>query len=58
MLISLTHFENCTCVTSENNLCAVTCFYVDDMLIFGSNIHVVNNVKKILYDNFSMKDLE
>ena len=27
------------------------------MLIFGSNIHVVNNVKSLLCANFDMKDL-
>ncbi|TYK04613.1 hypothetical protein E5676_scaffold351G00170 [Cucumis melo var. makuwa] len=29
----------------------------DDMLIFGSNLHVTNNVKSMLYTNFDMKDL-
>ena len=30
---------------------------MDDLLIFGSNIHVVNNVKSLLCANFDMKDL-
>ncbi|KAA0050357.1 retrotransposon protein, putative, Ty1-copia subclass [Cucumis melo var. makuwa] len=30
----------------------------DDMLIFGSNLHVINDVKSMLSANFDMKDLE
>ena len=30
---------------------------MDDLLIFGSNIHVVNNVKSMLCANFDIKDL-
>ncbi|KAM1806975.1 hypothetical protein ACFX11_030046 [Malus domestica] len=33
------------------------CLYVDDMLIFGSNVHLVNEVKTLLSNNFDMKDL-
>ena len=31
--------------------------YVDDLLIFGSNTHVVDSVKNLLNTNFNMKDL-
>ena len=31
--------------------------YVDDMLIFESNLHVINDVKSMLSENFDMKDL-
>lgn len=30
---------------------------MDDLLIFGSNIHAVNHIKSILCANFDMKDL-
>ena len=36
---------------------SIICMYVDDLLIFGSNIHVVNDVKTFLSANFDMKDL-
>ncbi|CAL2270360.1 unnamed protein product [Prunus armeniaca] len=42
----------------ENNVCIVICLYVDDLLIFGSNIHAVNSVKSLLCANFDMKDLD
>jgi len=32
-------------------------FYVDDILIFGSNMHFINYVKSFLSSNFDMKDL-
>jgi len=41
----------------NNNICTIICLYVDDLLIFGSNIHVVNAVKSLLSNNFDMKDL-
>jgi hypothetical protein len=33
------------------------CLYVDDILIFGSNLNVIEEVKNILSSNFEMKDL-
>ena len=33
------------------------CLSVDDILIFGSNIHVINDIKIFLSSNFDMKDL-
>jgi len=33
------------------------CLYVDDILIFGSNLNVIEEVKKLLSSNFDMKDL-
>ena len=33
------------------------CLYVDDILIFGSNINVTEKVKNLLSSNFEMKDL-
>ena len=40
---------------SENDIYTIICLYVDDMIIFVSNIHV--NVKILLCANFDMKDL-
>ena len=33
------------------------CVYVDDILIFGTNIEIVTEVKKYLSKKFDMKDL-
>jgi hypothetical protein len=33
------------------------CLYVDDILIFGSNLNVIEKVKNLLSSNFEMKDL-
>jgi hypothetical protein len=33
------------------------CLYVDDILIFGTSIDVINDVKSFLSQNFDMKDL-
>jgi hypothetical protein len=36
----------------------VLCLYVDDILIFGTNISVINDVKSFLSQHFDMKDLK
>ena len=33
------------------------CLYVDDILIFGSSLKVIEEVKEFLSNNFEMKDL-
>ena len=35
----------------------ILCLYVDDILIFGINIDVINEVKFFLSKSFDMKDL-
>ena len=35
----------------------ILCLYVDDILIFGNNINVIEEVKDFLSSNFKMKDL-
>ena len=49
--------DNCIYYKSENNICPIICLYVDDLLIFVSNIHAMNNVKSISYANYDIKDL-
>ncbi|KAK2429298.1 putative mitochondrial protein [Trifolium repens] len=49
--------DKCIYYKYENNICTIICLYVDDLLIFGSNIHAVNAVKSLLCNNFDMKDL-
>ncbi|KAL4037947.1 hypothetical protein IC575_001550 [Cucumis melo] len=49
--------DKCIYYKIEGRLCIIICLYVDDMLIFGSNLHVINDVKSMLSVNFDMKDL-
>jgi hypothetical protein len=35
----------------------ILCLYVDDILIFGSNMDIINEVKSFLPKSFDMKDL-
>ena len=41
----------------DDNRCVILCLYLDDILIFGSNMHFINDVKFFLSRNFDMKDL-
>jgi hypothetical protein len=41
-----------------NNICTIICLYVDDLLTFCSNIHVVNYVKSLFINNIDKKDLD
>ena len=45
--------DKCIYSKSWNDLHVIISLYVDDMLIFGSNMHVINETKKY----FDMKDL-
>ncbi|KAL4018655.1 hypothetical protein IC575_022262 [Cucumis melo] len=49
--------DKCIYYKTEGRLCIIICLYVDDMLIFGSNLHVINDAKSMLNANFDMKDL-
>jgi len=35
----------------------IICLYVDDMLIFGTSLNIVQSTKSFLSTNFDMKDL-
>ena len=41
-----------------DNGCILLCLYLDDILIFGSNIYFINDVKSLLSRDFDMKDLD
>ena len=49
--------DKCIYYKTKDRLCAIICLYVDDMLIFGSNLHVINDVNSTLSANFDIKDL-
>ena len=37
--------------------CVIICLYVDDMLIFGPNVNVINETKNFLSSKLERKDL-
>lgn len=49
--------EKCLYTKYVDDSCIILCLYVDDMSIFGSNIHVVENTKRFLSSQFDMKDI-
>ena len=54
---SINDADKCILNKVENNSCIIICLYVDDMLIFGTTIQVVINIKSFLRLKFDMKDL-
>ena len=54
---SINYVDKCIYNKVENNSCIIICLYVDDMLIFGTNLQVVINTKSFLRLKFDMKDL-
>ena len=49
--------DHCCYVKSFDNSYLILLLYVDDMLIAGSSIEEINNLKKQLSKQFAMKDL-
>ena len=49
--------DKCVYIKLIDDVCIILCLYVDDILIFGSNIHVITNTKIFLSSNFDTKDL-
>ena len=49
--------DKCIYYKYDKNIFIIICLYVDDLLIFGSNIPAINSVKSLLGNNFNMKDL-
>ncbi|RVW54338.1 Retrovirus-related Pol polyprotein from transposon TNT 1-94 [Vitis vinifera] len=49
--------DKCIYNKYEDNTCVVICFYVDDMLIFGTSLKAMRKTKKFLGSKFDMKDL-
>ncbi|KAM7466339.1 hypothetical protein LguiB_013901 [Lonicera macranthoides] len=41
----------------DTNTYVIICLYVDDMLIMGTSLYVVNETKKFLTSNFDMKNM-
>ena len=41
----------------KGDMCIVLCLFVDDILLFGSDIRIVNETKLFLGSKFEMKDM-
>ena len=54
---SINDVDKCIYNKYEDNTCVVIYLYVDDMLIFGTSLEVVCEIKKFLGSKFDMKDL-
>jgi hypothetical protein len=49
--------DKCIYSKFNNNEGVIISLYVDDLLIFGTNIDVVHETKRFLSSNFDMKDM-
>ncbi|KAG8502689.1 hypothetical protein CXB51_000482 [Gossypium anomalum] len=49
--------EKCIYSKFENGKGVIICLYIDDMLIFGTDLEKMENTKKFLLNNFAMKDM-
>ena len=49
--------EKCVYVKHYKNVCVIICLNVDDMLIMGTDLDVINQTKNMLHSSLSMKDL-
>ena len=49
--------DKCVYTKTVGNVCIIVCHYVDDMLILGTNIEIIKSTKRMLSNNFDMKDL-
>ena len=49
--------DKCVYVQNTNKGYVIVCLYVDDMLIIGSDIGMINATKKMLNKQFDMKDM-
>ena len=49
--------DKCVYVKQYKNAFVIICLYVDDMLIMGTNMDVINQTKKMLHSSFEMKDM-
>ena len=50
--------DKCVYYKMDLKECIILCLYVDDILIFGSNVEIVNDIEEYLSTNFEMKDLQ
>ncbi|KAG7552374.1 Zinc finger CCHC-type [Arabidopsis thaliana x Arabidopsis arenosa] len=49
--------DKCVYIKETKKDTIIVCLYVDDMLIMGTSRDIINTTKKMLSDNFEMKDM-
>ena len=49
--------DKCVYTKIRGDSCIVLCIYVDDILLFGSDIRIINETKSFLSSKFDMKDM-
>ena len=54
---SINDVNKCIYRKVENNSCIIICLYIDDILIFWTNLQVVIDTKSFLRSKFDIKDL-
>ena len=54
---SINNVDKCIYRKVENNSCIIICLYVDNLLIFGTNLQVAIDTKSFLRSKFDMKYL-
>ena len=54
---TINEYDKCVYVKDTNNGYVIVCLNVDDMLILGSNNHIITTTKKMLSNKCNMKDL-
>ena len=54
---SVNEADRCVYYRHSGGEGVILCLYVDDILIFGTNLDIIKEVKSFLCQNFDMKDL-
>jgi len=54
---TINRYYKCVYTKTVRDACFIICLYVDDMLILRTNIEVIKSSKRMLSNNFDMKDL-
>jgi hypothetical protein len=54
---SVNEADRCIYYRHDEGQGVILCLYVDDILIFGISLDVINEVKTFLYQSFDMKDM-
>jgi len=54
---TINEYNKCVYTKTVENAYIIVCLYVDYMLILETNIEVIKSIKRMLSNNFDMKDL-
>jgi len=54
---TINEFDKYVYTKTVGDVCIIVYLYVDNMLILGTNIEIIKSTKRMLSNNFDMKDL-